>query len=827
MSELNQRDYYKIFTGTNQSDGYDKIHLGYNAETSEIILSKDNTTYFHMPFFAEIQSIHNSSLIADGAIPGPIPALSDRIYKKLGNYGDSTPWGTSTDERVDGTWLCTWLYAEESEPPVWMDRFYDPGRLAYAEALEGLANFNDYIESSSIYYDVSSSLTLEPGVLYKYFHQGESTALKYVETFSGTDKKRLRLDVEDWSCLCPDKSEPVDKSIYNNTITIDGFKNEWIANPFDPGYRDRNALSFVNNDFINCQVLYDSSYNLNNEFTLSFWVNNPDWSQATSTQLVGNLRLGGYGVFYNNLNYNPFFVIPETTYGHLFYFNQEGEPYLDKNIQIILPQPSLPVLTFINSEAEVLNVDASLDILRISKYNHVGDRLTLNKTLNGSLFQLNGIPKIGILGANDELTIITTLSTYIFNNDLLLLSSVPIGYQYKEQIAYDQSGNLHHELSCLDIKFDNYNSKWHINEFGNLFHNDVFVDYIPSNNSNGLGLNTNIAIDPENNLWVLAGSNIIYKIDTLSNELLDIYEIGVLTTEEDFKNISFIKTYFRSSNSYTWFALIYHNFEKTLYQVTLNGKVFKTTYLPPLLNIQDPAVQYQVKELLTYKGAGDFTGYEHRRIFNKIEYNNNPQIQFKVSLTPANIRLPNSTYTLSVPAQYLTNNDWHLITVTYKKLSLSLYINNELRDTLQIPGTNNFTYNYENNLYIGTPTGKTGNYNDEILSQGVIWNGYIDSIRIYDYAINENLIQYFTREKTYTSDIEWNIPTASLPYVEVIDQFFKHRLPGHKTGFFNIRLNGTKIFDTNIRHKIETEIKAIVARIKPAYTELYQIEWID
>ena len=36
MSDIKQREYYKIFTGTNQEGGYDKIHLGYEAETTEI-----------------------------------------------------------------------------------------------------------------------------------------------------------------------------------------------------------------------------------------------------------------------------------------------------------------------------------------------------------------------------------------------------------------------------------------------------------------------------------------------------------------------------------------------------------------------------------------------------------------------------------------------------------------------------------------------------------------------------------------------------------------------------------------------------------------------
>jgi len=202
MSNLQQREYYKIFTGTNQEEGYDKIHLGYEAETSEIVFNPDKSTHFHIPFFASTQTIQNSTLIGDGAIAGPIPALSDRIYKKLGGYGNSTPWGNTVDQK-DGTWLCSWLYALSSETPRWLDRYYNPGRLAYEEALEGNANFGDYYKNDPIYYDIPSVMTFEPGVQYQYFHQGENTIKNIISTFSGEDKSRLRLNIEDWTHTRP------------------------------------------------------------------------------------------------------------------------------------------------------------------------------------------------------------------------------------------------------------------------------------------------------------------------------------------------------------------------------------------------------------------------------------------------------------------------------------------------------------------------------------------------------------------------------------------------------------------------------------------------
>lgn len=817
MSEIQQRDYYKIFTGSNQEDGYDKIHLGYEAKTTEIILKKNSTTYFHIPFFASAVPIQQSSLIADGAVPGPIPALADRIFKKLGNYGNTTPWGTPS-ERHDGTWLCSWLYALSSESPVWLDRYYDPGRLAYKEALEGTANFTDYIKQDPIYYDVPSSLILEPGVQYKFFHQGEQTATESVNTFAGTDKSKLRLDIEDWSCLCPTNTNPIDRSIYDNTVIISNFKNDWVVSLPDPGYQDRNSLSFDNSDYIQCKVAYDESYNLENEFTLSFWINNKDWSSATSTQLIGNLGRGGLGVFYNNLYYNPIYVIPENTYGHLFYVNQEGTVYTEKNIQSTLGIPLDPAFVGVNSNAQIVVTDITNN--RLVKYNHLGDILTFSKDLSGNLLSIEGIPKLFALSGEDISLVITTSGTYIYNKDLLLTQTINQPYGYKEQITFDYEGNLVRELSCLDVKVDTYNQKWVLKEDKNVYCDGVQLSGVIPNC-------TNLAIDPENNLWVLAGSNIVYKVNTKNKNIIDTFEIGVQTPNINIKNIGFIKSYNRNTNSITWFAIIYHNFEKTLYETTLQGQILKATYLPPKLNILDPATALQNKNILTFTGKGDFTGYEHKRIFNKVLYNNNHQIQFKVAVKYPNRSLPDTIVTLSVPVQYFSNRTWHLITTTLKNNIISIYIDNYLRDSITLPGNIDINYDFKNDLFIGTPTGKSLNYNQEIGTDSIIWNGYIDSVRIYDYAINSKFVQYFVREKTTSSDIEWNIPTAALQYIDVVERFFKHRLPGSKSMFFNLRVTGTGITDPVIRERIEQDLKLAINEFKPGYAELLRVEWIN
>lgn len=825
MSDLTQRNYYKIFTGSNQTDGYEKVNLGYEGSTSEITLKKDNNTYFHVPFFAEVQKLTESTLIGDGAIPGPIPAMADRILKKQGGYGTNTPWGNTTQIK-DGTWLCSWVYAEPGQQPQWLDRYFDPGRLSVKRVLEFKANIYDYetniieyVKQDPVYYDVPSTMTLDPGVWYQYFHQGENSNKEIVKTYNGLSGEKIRMEIEDWSCLCPTVSRPVDSSIYKNTITVENFTNNWIKNIFEPGYIGRSVLNFDNNDFINCKALFNPSYNLLNEFTLSMWVYNKDWSKGNSTQLAGNISNGGYGVFYNNLISAPYFVIPETTYGHLFYFNQNGEIYFEKNLQRTPLNLIIPNFVGVNSEHEIVAVDTITR--RLYKYNHLGEVLGQSRRSDGGFFTPLGEPKASIIDGNNNTHVVTTSGTYIFDQNLIFttyLSSQP--YINNETLAFDTEGNLIREPSSNDVKFDIYGNKWVIKLDNKLYcNNQIFTT--PGN------IVTNIAIDPENNLWVLTDKNKIYKYDPFTKQLLKEFEVGINSNNINTKTISFIYDYNRAQGTKIWYAIIVHSEEQNLYQVTLDGNIKNLTFLPTRLDVRYPVTEGQDPSLLTFKCKGDITGYEWKRIFNKVIYDNKPQLQFKIAAQQKNRVFTPFKQILSVPVDSLVNDTWYLVTCTFRNHEMQIFINNTLAGTKYTPSDLDLIYELKNDFYIGTPGGKTDNLNKEINTRSLIWNGYIDTVRIYDYAITKSMIQALLREKIQGQDIIWNIPTASLQYIETIERFFKHRLPGQKSPFLKLKLSGLKVTDSAIKQRIETEIQLIVSQISPAYTKLLSIEWLD
>jgi hypothetical protein len=295
----------------------------------------------------------------------------------------------------------------------------------------------------------------------------------------------------------------------------------------------------------------------------------------------------------------------------------------------------------------------------------------------------------------------------------------------------------------------------------------------------------------------------------------------------DSKNISFIYTYVRSTQEKNWYALIYSNKEKTLYQVTLDGEIKQTIFLPQKLNILDPETASQDKEALTFFSKGDFTGYEWKRVFHKVLYNNEIQIQFKLSVNETVGAKRNIIYKISVPATYLTNEEWCLFVATLKNKKLNLYINNYLRNSTNLDLNLDTNYVYKNNLFLGCPTGKNDNLNLELNSQSLIWDGYIDAVRIYNYAIEESFIQYFLREKIQGDNLSWNVITPPLQYVDTIERFFKHRVPGHKSNFFNIKITQSEITDPLLRETIEADIRASLLDLIPTNTELLNIEWND
>jgi hypothetical protein len=69
------------------------------------------------------------------------------------------------------------------------------------------------------------------------------------------------------------------------------------------------------------------------------------------------------------------------------------------------------------------------------------------------------------------------------------------------------------------------------------------------------------------------------------------------------------------------------------------------------------------------------------------------------------------------------------------------------------------------------------------------------------------------------------MPTGTQSYVEEVERFFKHKLPGQKSHMYNIRIANLDIDNEDTRNVIEQTIRNTIDKVTPAYTELYKINW--
>ena len=799
-----QKGYYKLYSGANQQDpSADKIHLGYQADSVEVIFRKDTTTYFHVPYFTAITTIQSSTLITDGAVAGPIPAMADRIMKFRGSNGDNTVWGSTADVQ-DGVWYCSWLYKKADGTSAWMDRNYNPGHIAYSDALAGLLSEGAYQANTSVYVDTPSTMVFEPGVYYQYFHIGDVTTKNLLTTLGGVSGEHLQLSIETVNLT----------DISNNKAVVTATSG-WKIDPIvKKGYADRTAINFEN-QYIDCSVPFSTKYNLKDEFTLSFWMTHNNWSNCSSTQLVGNMNAGGYGVWYNNLSGSQLFVVPENTYGHLFYFNTDGNCYLDRSTQVapgIVSSPG-PCIVTPDGSVYVLDNGTTKGIYRL---NQSGQVTAYAKAAINTPFALGTSETLqgAIRDIDENVIVYSSLNTYTFNKDLLLLSTTGTPMLSTERLAYTPTGSIHKEV-CRDVKFDAQGNKWLIDTAGSLYYNSTAL--LSSVNAEAIG------IAPDNKVWVLFGGN---QCNIYNNDLT-VYR--ALSTEGGIKinsrSISFLQHYNRRDNRHIYKAMLMDGVRQVLFQLDLYGNVLHTVFVPGWLDtIQSPT---EDASLLTFTGRGDTTSYEWLRTFKSVKYLNQPQLEFRFTLNAPGLSQDTSTTTIRTPVGNLVDEAWYHVSAVLKNRNISLYLQEVLQASTVLPGAYDISYVHENNLLIGSPNGNNTNLNNELNTQSLNFNGMIDDVRIYDYALNTDVFYLFQYVQVNGESLVWNIPSSNLSYIETVERFFKHKLPGEKSKGFKIAISGHSVTDPTLRSAIEQYIRQTVSTNTPSYTDLVAIEWLD
>lgn len=823
------RNYNKLFVHTDREEGSEKITLGYQNDLRESILYSDKETYFHIPFYTKTLLLNESNLIANGATGGPFPAASDRIFKSLKGYGNVTANGTPS-EIADGGWFCSWLFKNAEGEMVWMDRFYNPGQFVLTLATKQLEQGPPYVAHNPIFRDVPSQMKFESGVLYKYFHVGEKTAANIITTYAGISGERAPLNLENWGTATPDSSSyehPV--RIFTNASETElyGKMTESMEHIYAP------TINFDNNKDIEIQIDWDPSYALTNEFSLAMWAQSNDWKSCPSTQLIGNYTSkGGVGLFIDTLSSYPFFVIPETGYGHLLYVNEQFSQFLDRSVQVNTLLTATPKLVGMDSEDNVI-LCFNDDSRSITKYNNAGEILNTAAipSQGGELVQL-------LCGPNDSYVVITALKRYTFDTDLQLTETLSWNsLSSVAAYAYDPATNFLELVSyenVIDSKFIE-TTNFILSADGHLYKKlPTSLEYTKIGHLKDRG--HILAIDPYDRIWVLHGNNGVSVFDSTANELSKpvlMFDVGPDVVLAD-KNLTFMCCYDRKTNTREWRCVIYQSssdqfISPQLYIYDLNGFFVKVVDILSLLNLNLMRVLNQRQSGLNFSSKGDFTGYERKRVFNKLApYNNSPQLILKSSLKDkSKSSLAFKLFKSYVSLKNWDTNSWNHIVLSLSNRTFKIFVNAINESTLNYSGQYELSYETQPTLFIGSPVGAKYGFNKEIASTSAIFNGRFESIRFYDYAINPNNLEMFLRASIKAQNVFWTLPTPVLQYLEQIERMFKNKIPGAKSSFFNLKLRGTGITDEQTKAIVEEEIRDMVAKIKPVYVEFLKVTWVD
>ncbi len=788
--QFKHRYYENIFTGVNQEKGNYNIGLGFASYTISKELKPDTLSYFHVPYdiypYGKL-NVNDSSLVISGSIPSDTPYFADKIFKKLGNYKYSSPFGETSDTQT-GNYLCTWLSGGNTinEKGIWVDRYYDPANISYYNALINPSNdlttdFDTASANSNIdnkkndIFDKLSDLTFEKGALYAYHHIGKNNATSFVNSISSN-------------------------LIFNNFNYY--FDKDYFR------YNFNKELTFNGNYF--CKALETPLDNVStfDNISINFDLKIEDVNKPIGSQIIGNYSDKGLGIY----NYRR--ITPHTiTYSgkEIYIYNSNGillnKIFNDNFITSIQRnEPNGNFFVFDNTA-------------NVTKYTYIGGKIDKKyiseiDNQNNSNFYSYG-KFIFIINGNDWYRLDTTSLDVKSKNDLNY-QTISLGDNNLSIAANDDKVIL---TPGSNTKVYN-NSVYYYDEYRlrryNISNEETFtiVEVLILND---------YTIDEEGNVYGIYDNNKIFKINPLGNR--KIYSHSNLTGLEFGlgKNIDIINEFYNgelNKNLLTIYSLSASNISSEIFK-TVTTKI-DTEFLSPSSFSDD---------ILT-KSSNTFDNNRNINNFNYV-YNN-----FDAGDTlSVKVKLP-QIYDVQTYEEGTLSLKLSSIGPGYHNFTVSLDTTNGLFNLL-VDGTNIDTYTFQNAQYsFGTLfsnqffIGTEPSYGNNKLNENLKDNNYYNysNFTIKDFYIyNKPLYLYETaniiRSKEQINNLYFQLPTGKRSYVENIDKYFKFKLPGRKSNQFNLKILDTGISEKLLQENINNNINENIIDVIPANTRLNNIEW--
>ena len=802
------RYYDTLFTGVNQERGNYNIGLGFSSYTLTKVLKQDNLNYFHYPFdiypYTKL-NVNDSSLVISGAITSDTPYYADKIFKRLGGYKYSSPFGGVSDTQT-GAYLCTWLSGGDdiNASGLWVDRYYNPANVSYYDALSNISvplittNYDTISAAVDLnpvnydLYDKKSDLTFEKGALYSYHHVGNENCKSYVNDLSGS-------------------------IIFNNFERY--FDKFYIKQDFTE------EIYFDGNYFAKALDKSLDEYSTFDNFSVTYNMYNDDWNTPFGSQIVGNYTNRGFGI-YNYRRITPHSITFQDT--DIFIFNTFGKLLrtLDNGSSIINISKFEP-----NGDFLVFDNQAY-----VTKYNYIGT--TLDKK------------KLDIIdNANLERSAFYTENKYVYilnGTDYYRLDSTSLKYKTSVELSTSHFlcafGDAYTSIAVKNIKDrTGFSGKqtWVgllsgikpqiVDDNVYYYNNQRTLQYYNIDNqsiTDKILVKTlnDYTFDTEGNFYVLYDDSEIAVIDQYDTVIQSqSVKLSTLTQNEITygKNIEIINEWYGGNlltNYLSIFSLSSNSQDVNIPCYTRTNTLFTD------VSSRIMPVVYTSPEVFNIDNR--INNYDYLR--------NNYDSGQTIS---AVLRLPNiydvQTYEIATLTYPLSN-----ISPGYHNFTATLDTTRGLFN-LVIDGSNVDSYSFEdakysygtifdNAFFIGTEPSYGNNKLNENLNDVNYYNYgnfkikdfYIYNVPLYLYDIANIVRSYYTIE-----DINFQLPCGKRNYVENIDKLFKFKLPGRKSNLFNIKILDTGITETNIQSDINNNIIEQIKTVIPANTRLNKIDW--